>query len=147
MKISDVLKTKIMNSLIEPHYYGDVERILRDIKYWQIVETIFEVVSKLLVCFGGVLSFGSGYFNSTILSFVSGATSTVSLATFQYAIYCSKRMKKDIIKLNEILKSLNIAPIVEPITTPENSQVEKLNANMLSPNNEKKISPENVNNV
>jgi hypothetical protein len=111
MNISDILKDKIVKSLIEPYYYDDIDIILKKIKYYELVENIFEVVSKILVCLGSTLSFASGYYNTPILSFISGSFTTVSLATFQYSVFCSKQMKNNVIKLNNILKELNIKSI------------------------------------
>jgi len=147
MDISKELKIKIVNDLIEPHYFDEIQATLRSINYWQTTETVFEVISKLLVCFGGVLSFASGYFSVFSLSFVSGSVSTISLATFQYALYCSKRRKNNVIGLNEILKKLNIAPIVEQKYTLEDSSmnVKETSVKVQSPKKTEKSNEPNIN--
>ena len=133
MDVSNILKDKIIKSLLEPYYYDDIDTILKKIKYYEIVENIFEVISKILVCLGGTLSFASGFYNTPTLSFISGSFSTISLATFQYSVFCSKQTKNNVIKLNSILKDLDIKSINIQVVTPENS------------NNEQKV--DSVNNV
>jgi len=116
MDVSDTLKKQILEKIIEPYYYNDVQTILKNIKYWSISGSIFETISKLLVMFGAVFSFSSGFFSNynTTLSFTSGTFSSISLACFQFAIYCNHESKKCTIRLNEILNKLNIAPIDVP---------------------------------
>ncbi len=116
MDVSYALKQKILDQIIEPYYFDDVQTILKNIRYWSISGTAFETISKLLVMFGAVFSFSSGFFTNynTALSFTSGTFSSISLACFQFAIYCNRESKKCTIKLNEILNKLQIAPIEIP---------------------------------
>jgi len=107
-KISSGTKHNILVDIIEPYYIKDVKNILNNKSCWRITSSIFETISKILLSGGAVISFASGYYQNYSLSFISGTISSISLACFQFSIYCSKECKKSTIDLNNILKKLNI---------------------------------------
>ena len=107
-KVSRALKAKILDEIIEPYYYADIDHVLSDKKCWRVTGSIFETISKILVSFGAILSFSSGYYNYATLSFISGATSTISLAFLQFSAFCYKEEKRNMNELNAMLKELNI---------------------------------------
>jgi len=61
-----------------------------------------------MVAVGGVLSFSSGYFNSPLLSFISGSVSTISLACLQFSSFSYIQNKKQSEQLNVLLKTLDL---------------------------------------
>ena len=111
-KIQDNTKSYIMYDLIEPSYKKDVKEMLDEKKCWKMTGITFEVVSKVLVAMGGVLSFSAGYFiNQPILSFISGSVSTISLACLQFSSFSYIQNEKQTKELNILLKSLDLDPI------------------------------------
>ena len=110
-KISSGTKHNILVDLIEPHYINDVKNNLSNKSCWRVSASVFETISKILLSGGAVMSFASGYYQNYNLSFISGTISSVSLACFQFSIYCSKEYKKSTIELTHILKKLNIEDI------------------------------------
>lgn len=114
-KISEETKVYIVKELIEKSYKEDVRDMLKGKKCWRISGQTFETLSKVLVAIGSVVSFAAGVYNETTLSFVSGAISTFSLATLQFASFSYKENKKQSNELNNLLKSLQLEtiPVIE----------------------------------
>lgn len=110
-KVSDELKIKIIQNLIEPSYYSDVVETLHGRKCWRLSGHTFESMSKIILAVSGVLSFAAGVYDDKILSFVAGTLSTVSLATFQFSLYAFKQHKKNTLELNMLLNKLDIDTI------------------------------------
>jgi hypothetical protein len=110
-KVSDELKIKIIQNLIEPSYYSDVVETLHGRKCWRISGHTFESISKIILAVSGILSFAAGVYDDKILSFVAGTLSTVSLATFQFSLYAFKQHKKNALELNMLLNKLDIDTI------------------------------------
>lgn len=114
-RISNDIKVKIINEIIEPFYIYDISSKIRAKKCWKRTGQIFETSSKLLVAIGGIISFSSGYFQDPLLSFFAGAISTLSLATLQFSSFAYSENKKQGQELNILLKKLDIdtVPVVE----------------------------------
>ncbi len=107
-KISDDTKIYIVKNIIEPSYRNDINEMINGKKCWRIAGIGFETVSKILVACGGVLSFSSGYFNNTSLSFIAGSVSMISLALLQLSSFSYTQHKKQGDNLNVLLKSLDL---------------------------------------
>ena len=103
IKISDETKNIIFKK-VENNYISDVSEMIFGKKCWRQIGISFETMSKVTVAIGGVLSFSSGYFNSTVLSFISGSVSVVSLALLQFSSFGFKQSKKRGYDLNVLLK-------------------------------------------
>ena len=86
-EISDNLKNDILINLVEPQYKNDIIRNLKLRKKFKNYAIIFEVLSKLCVGVGSILSFSSGIYKHQILSFLSGTTSVISLVFLQYSSF------------------------------------------------------------
>ena len=116
-RISNDIKIKIINEIIEPFYIHDISSKIRAKKCWKRTGQIFETSSKLLVAIGGIISFSSGYFKDPLLSFFAGAISTLSLATLQFSSFAYSENKKQGQELNILLKKLDLdtVPVVEQI--------------------------------
>jgi len=114
-KISDDTKIYIVKNIIEPSYRNDINEMINGKKCWRIAGIGFETVSKILVACGGVLSFSSGYFNNTSLSFIAGSVSMISLALLQLSSFSYTQHKKQGDNLNVLLKSLdlNSVPVLQ----------------------------------
>ncbi len=110
-KIGEMIKNQILEQLIEPSYYTDVNETLKGRKCWRVSGHVFESMSKILLAVSGVLSFAAGVYDDKILSFVAGTLSTVSLATFQFSLYSMKMHKKNSLELNQLLEKLDIETI------------------------------------
>jgi len=128
--VRDEIKMKIMQEMIEKSYVYDVESLVLGRRRWKKTGQAFETMSKILVAVGGIISFSSGYFDVSALSFLSGSVSVISIAFLQFSSFCYIENKKQANELNVILKKLGLE------TVPELSR--DVDANVLmkqSPNN------------
>ena len=110
IKVSEETKKEIYNH-VEDTYKKDIKEMILGKTCWRRTGITFETLSKILVAIGGVLSFSSGYFDSNVLSFVSGSISVVSLALLQFSSFGFKQAKKRANDLNILLKKLDLDTI------------------------------------
>lgn len=110
IKVSEETKKEIFNH-VEDSYKKDVNEMILGKTCWRRTGITFETLSKILVAIGGVLSFSSGYFDSKVLSFISGSISVVSLALLQFSSFGFKQAKKRANDLNILLKKLDLDTI------------------------------------
>jgi hypothetical protein len=114
IKVSDETRNEIFKQ-VEQNYKDDVNEMIYGKKCWRQTGITFETISKITVAIGGVLSFSSGYFNSNVLSFISGSISVVSLALLQFGSFGFKQSKKRANDLNILLKKLDLdtVPVID----------------------------------
>lgn len=110
IKVSEDTKKEIFNH-VENSYKKDVNEMIMGKTCWRRTGITFETLSKILVAIGGVLSFSSGYFDSKVLSFISGSISVISLALLQFSSFGFKQAKKRANDLNILLKKLDLDTI------------------------------------
>lgn len=108
--VSDEARKNIFE-YVENCYKSDVVELIDTKKCWRTTGITFETLSKITVAVGGVLSFSSGYFNSNILSFISGSVSVISLALLQFSTFANNQSKKRANDLNVILNKLDLQTI------------------------------------
>jgi hypothetical protein len=108
MKVGDKIRNDILTQNVEPLYKSEIANKISDTKCWRVTGSVFETLSKIFLSSGAILSFSSGYYNSTTLSFISGTVSTVSLAFLQFSAFCYKEQNRNLSELNMLLKKLNI---------------------------------------
>jgi hypothetical protein len=111
IRVSDKTRVQINDTLVEPSYVKDVTNLLKGKNCWRITGQTFETVSKVFVAMGSIISFAAGVYDQPTLSFVSGAVSTFSLATLQFASFSYKENKKQATELNVLLKTLDLDTI------------------------------------
>jgi len=109
--ISNEVKVDIMSNHIEPAYKKDVIELLKGKRCWRLTGQIFETISKIFVAVGSIVSFASGVYGETTLSFIAGSISTFSLATLQFASFSYKENKKQSNELNTLLKNIQLATL------------------------------------
>jgi hypothetical protein len=132
IKVSENTKKEIFNH-VEDSYKNDVDEMIMGKTCWRRTGITFETLSKVLVAIGGVLSFSSGYFDSKVLSFISGSISVISLALLQFSSFGFKQAKKRANDLNILLKKLDLdtIPIIdgdnEDLTIGNNKTVDNKN--------------------
>lgn len=114
IKVSDETKKEIF-SFVENSYKNDIKEMIIGKTCWRRTGITFETLSKITIVVGGVLSFSSGYFNSNILSFISGSVSVISLALLQFGSFGFKQAKKRANDLNILLKKLDLdtVPVID----------------------------------
>lgn len=110
IKVSEETRKEIFKQ-VEINYMNDVQEMICGKKCWRRTGITFETMSKVTVAVGGVLSFSAGYFNSNILSFISGSVSVVSLALLQFGSFGFKQSNKRGNDLNILLKKLDLDTI------------------------------------
>jgi hypothetical protein len=115
-KVSEETKKEIFND-VEESYKKDIREMIFGKTCWRRTGISFETLSKVTVAIGGVLSFSSGYFDSKVLSFISGSVSVISLALLQFGSFSFMQSKKRASDLNILLKKLDIdtIPIIDDI--------------------------------
>jgi len=110
IKVSEEVRKEIFLK-IEDCYRSDVSEMIGGKKCWRRIGITFETMSKITVAVGGVLSFSSGYFGSSILSFISGSVSVTSLALLQFGTFGFKQGNKQASDLNILLNKLDLETI------------------------------------
>lgn len=101
----------IIKQLIQPNYKNEIETFILGRKNWRTTGLVFETASKICIGVGTVLSFSSGVFGSTTLSFAAGTVSTLSLVCMQFSSFCYHESKKSTEDLNLLLTKLKIDSI------------------------------------
>lgn len=128
--LSDEVKRKIMNELIETNYYLDVKDTISARRKWRKSGHIFETTSKICLAMSSIFSFSSGFFQNPYYSFLAGSMSTISLASLQFSSYCFRQSKKNTDELNIVLKSIGIHSFPSPVTNEiENDTTNKNDTN------------------
>jgi hypothetical protein len=110
---------KIRLDIIQPDYIEEITSYINGRNVWRKVGIFFETTSKLCLGVGSIMSFASGVYSNTSLSFVAGSVSTVSLVCLQFSTYSFTRSKKATEHLNIMLKELKLEALPD--------LVEKLN--------------------
>jgi hypothetical protein len=135
IKVSDETKKEILND-VENNYKNDVREMIFGKTCWRRTGITFETLSKVTIAIGGVLSFSSGYFNSNILSFVSGSVSVISLALLQFGTFGFSQSKRRANDLNILLKKLELDTVpvfehdIETYTNGNKKTERKVNLNL-----------------
>lgn len=119
LNISNQVKIDIMRNHIEKLYMTDVRSLISGKKKWKKTGQIFETISKILLAFGGIVSFSAGYYDDQDLSFVAGSLSVFSLSMLQISAFSYMESKKQTNELNIILKKLGLDTVPEIIRESE----------------------------
>jgi len=115
-RISEKVKTEILQEYVEPCYKSDIENLIKERNFWRKVGNYFDTFSKLSIGSSSIISFASGIYSDNLLSFFSGTTSVLSLVFMQFASYSQSQSKERTSKLNKLLEKLKIDTIPD-ITT------------------------------
>ena len=130
-KISEKVKTEILQEYVEPCYKSDIENLIKERNFWRKVGNYFDTFSKLSIGSSSIISFASGIYSDNLLSFFSGTTSVLSLVFMQFASYSQSQSKERTSKLNKLLEKLKIETIPD-ITTQSVLQTYQQNATSMS---------------
>lgn len=106
-------KEQIRLDIIQPDYVHEITSFINGRNDWRRVGVIFETASKVCLGIGSVLSFASGVYVNTTLSFVAGSVSTISLVFMQFSTYSFKESKRATEHLNIMLKNLELDVLPE----------------------------------
>lgn len=113
--ITEGFQENIIKTLIQPNYRNEIDSFIHGRKDWKKTGLVFETASKVFMGAGTVLSFSSGMFSSTNLSFVAGTVSTLSLICMQFSSFCYHKSKKSTEDLNLLLTQLKMDSIPDTI--------------------------------
>lgn len=106
------VKSKIVNDIIVPNYYGEIQDTVQATKKWKKTSNIAELFSKILTGIATIIAFGAGAFTDyTFLSFIAGCIGTVSLVCQQFSTYARGEARERISQANKILQILGIDSI------------------------------------
>ena len=130
-RISEKVKTEILQEYVEPCYKSDIENLIKERNFWRKVGNYFDTFSKLSIGSSSIISFASGIYSDNLLSFFSGTTSVLSLVFMQFASYSQSQSKERTSKLNKLLEKLKIETIPD-ITTQSVLQTYQQNATSIS---------------
>lgn len=128
-RVRDEVKEKIMIEFVEKSYESDICSLIEGRRQWKKTGQAFETMSKVFLALGGILSFSSGYFDISVLSFLSGSVSVISLACLQFSSFCYLENKKQSNELNILLKKLGLDTMPELSRDNENMIMQKYSPN------------------
>jgi hypothetical protein len=103
----------IIQSIIQPNYITEINSFINGRRIWRSMGLTFETTSRVLIGTGTILSFASGIYQNTTMSFIAGSVSTISLICLQFSSFCYHKSKKSTEELNIILDKLKIDTIPE----------------------------------
>lgn len=112
----------IVTTLIQPNYIEEISSFIKGRRTWRSVGVTFETASRIFMGVGTVMSFASGIYQSTTMSFIAGSISTISLVCIQFSSFCYHESKKSTDELNIVLEKLKVdtVPEVLPMYKKEN---------------------------
>jgi hypothetical protein len=128
-RVRDQVKEKIMIEFVEKSYESDICSLIDGRRQWKKTGQAFETMSKIFLALGGIMSFSSGYFDISVLSFLSGSVSVISLACMQFSSFCYLENKKQSNELNILLKKLGLDTMPELSRDNENMIMQKYSPN------------------
>ena len=102
IKVSETVKQKIMDELVEPCFYKDIKALMAERTIWRKSGNIFETFSKLFVGAASILSFATGF------NFWSGTSSVLSLVCMQFSSFSHAESKERSNKMNKLLDKLKV---------------------------------------
>jgi hypothetical protein len=111
--IPNAFKEQIRVDIIQPDYVHEITSFINGRNDWRRVGIMFETASKVFLGIGSVLSFASGVYVNTSLSFAAGSVSTISLVLMQFSTYSFKESKRATEHLNIMLKNLELDVLPE----------------------------------
>ncbi len=100
--VSEIVKQKIMDELVEPCFYKDIKALMSERTIWRKSGNVFETLSKLFVGAASILSFATG------LNFWSGTSSVLSLVCMQFSSFSHSESKERSNKMNKLLDKLKV---------------------------------------
>lgn len=113
MLFEEKLMEKIKEELIEPTYYQDIKDNLNGRETWKKIGDVTEAISKIFAGLATVAAFAAGFFNITILSFISGCLGTLALVIQQFSTYSYNESKERTNRVNKILTDLGLKNILD----------------------------------
>jgi hypothetical protein len=109
---------------------------------YKITANVCETIGHILIGVAAVIAFAAGSFNLSYLSFLSGATSVISVSLLKFASFAMAESKEQTDTVNKILTSLNNESVVDisapPIadridgTTPKTNQLHEINETIIT---------------
>ena len=107
------IKDHVTFNIIQPNYIVEIEEHILSRSKWKCVSITFETISKVLLGLSTVLSFASGVYTSTTISFAAGTVSTLSLVSLQFSNFSKRESKRSSEELNVLLKKLDVDTLPE----------------------------------
>ena len=95
------------------NYYQDIEHNIKSKSNWKITSDASNTFSKIISSFAIIVSFASGYFNYSTLSFIAGSLGTVSSVSLQFSTYAMNESRERTQTVNKILEYIGINKIVD----------------------------------
>ena len=123
--VSEIVKQKIMDELVEPCFYKDIKSLMSERTIWRKSGNVFETLSKLFVGAASILSFATG------LNFWSGTSSVLSLVCMQFSSFSHSESKERSNKMNKLLDKLKVENVPDISSQTNNLQAYQ-NNNMQS---------------
>jgi hypothetical protein len=121
--VSESVKQKIMDELVEPCFYKDIKALMTERTIWRKSGNVFETLSKLFVGAASILSFATG------LNFWSGTSSVLSLVCMQFSSFSHSESKERSNKMNKLLDKLKVENV--PDISSQNNNLQAYQNNNL----------------
>lgn len=130
------VKNEIQTQIVEPSVKDEIETAQINKAWWRKMASLNDSASQVFVCISTVLSFASGYYNSTHLGFTAGCTGTVALALKQFGVYSSKRSNENQANYERLLIKYKIPEPLESEEKKEEISENSLQISSIAPNND-----------
>lgn len=104
---------KLTIDAINGDFVEEIRTIVKSKRRLYQAANYFEYVSVILIIIGNIICFATGFFNLTMLAFVSGAVTTTGIGCGSISKYCQKESLERAKTLRESAKTLNIENIPE----------------------------------
>lgn len=134
----DLDNQSIQSNQVDPDFINKVrsefiEKLyLRDLSYnsnsrfrWKVIADLTEALSHILTGISVIFAFSAGFFEHTLLSFISGCFGTCALVLMQFSSYAMKESKERTEQYNMILDKLGISRIADIAIDSANSRIVK----------------------
>jgi len=105
------IRQKIINEIIKPSYYNDVNSTMESRQKWRDASNKIETLSKILAGASTIVAFSAGVYQYQYLSFISGCLGTLGIVAQQFSTYAMKESQERTQQANKILKTLNIKEV------------------------------------
>lgn len=96
------LQTYLEEQVVLPSIQQEVEKLIKSKKIWYYLSIISETISQICSAIATILSFSAGFYQLSILSFLSGIINIISLLLLLFTKYCNEQNNRCITQLQKI---------------------------------------------
>lgn len=102
---------KIRKDIIQESIYQDLKHNTVSKTMWKKIGDFTETIAHIFIIVGSILSFASGFYKITHLSFVAGCCGVATLSLSRFSSYAMKESSERTIQVNKLLEKIGIEKI------------------------------------